>query len=126
MMNVIITTLNQFSIEGIINILATRQTTIPCIKYIYELICLNHLNIFFEPLIRISFTTEKRPKEIKGAYNDISLPDLSIFNNAIARYKRKKKVLRNAMLLISFFLIVEAVLATLSKHPIYTTNEHIL
>ena len=39
---------------------------------------------------------------------------------------REKKVLRNAMLLISFFLIVEAVLATLSKHPIYTTNEHIL
>lgn len=99
MMNVIITTLNQFSIEGIINILATRQITIPCIKYIYELICLNHLNIFFEPLIRISLTTGKRPKEIKGAYNDISLPDLSIFNNAINTPTKIHEFLNNGVIL---------------------------
>lgn len=83
MINVIITTLNQLSIEGVVNILATKHITIPCMKYIYELIILNHLNIFSELLIRMSFTIKKRPKEIKGTYNDISLPDLSIFNNAI-------------------------------------------
>lgn len=99
MINVIITTLNQFSIEGIINALATKHITIPCMKYIYELIFLNHLNMFFEPLIRISFTTEKRPKEIKGAYNDISLPDLSIFNNAINTPTKIHEFLNNGFIL---------------------------
>lgn len=76
MINVIITTLNQFPTDGITKIIATRHITIPCMKYIYELIILKHLNIFFEPLIRMSFTIKERPKEIKGTYNDISLPDL--------------------------------------------------
>lgn len=68
-------------------------------KYIYELIFLNHLNMFFEPLIWISFTTEKRPKEIKGAYNDISLPDLSIFNNAINPPTKIHELLNNGFIL---------------------------